>query len=107
MAISSGVEDQLAQERPVFTDHPALLVLPVVADGVADGRIGSSGLRLEAGVESGDRGRAVQGTMRPVVVVVGTEGAELELPHGQGGCRWLLGLETLQGWWKGSTLPQV
>lgn len=29
-------------------------------------------------------------------VVVGPEGVELELEHGQGGCCWLLGPETLQ-----------
>lgn len=37
---------------------------------------------------------AGQGAVRSMVVGVGTEGVELE--HGQGGCCWLLGPETLQ-----------
>jgi hypothetical protein len=48
-------------------------------------------------VERGKWSSAAPGAVRPVLVVIGTEGVALELQHGQGWWRWLLGQEAHQG----------
>lgn len=48
-------------------------------------------------MERGEWSSAGPGAVRPVLVVIGTEGVALELQRGQGWWRWLLGQEAHQG----------
>ena len=90
-------EADVAKSAEVAEGDPALVVHPVVADAVVDGGICSLGPGLEAGVEGSEWSSAGQGSVGPVLVVIGTESVELELQDRQGRCWGLLGQETLQG----------
>ena len=95
-AVVSADADVVQAAQVAEGDAPCL-VDAVVADAVVGWWWATDGTGLDARVE-GVQGRvAVQRAVRAMLVVVGAEGVELGLEHGEGRCRRLLVEESLLG----------
>jgi len=92
-----AADGDVAEPAQVAEGDPARAVYAVLANAEVDGWNRGLGACLEAGVEGDEGGPAVEGAMGALLVVIGTEGIELELQHGHRGGGGLFGEEPLEG----------
>ena len=76
-------DPDVTETAQVTKRHASRLVHDVVADAEVGCHMGCFGSRLDAGVEGHEWRLAVERAVRSVVVVIGTEGVELDLECGQ------------------------